>query len=139
VKRFILHPGYVRSTSDGQEHYISAGQLARLYGVDQEECVIYSEHSKFRNPMDRDPELRNLMPLFPRQDGKYKEHMEQQKIADFHAYVRSRKLFEYHDSGASPKPRAMQKALAERLSMSISWHELHWPDFPAAYERYTKR
>lgn len=134
-KRFILHPGYVRSTYDGQEHYISAGQLARLYGVDQQECVVHSEHSKF----ERDPEIRVLMPLFPRQDGKYKEHLEQQKIADFQAYVRSRKLFDYHDSGASPKPREVRRMLAERLSLSISWHELHWPDFPAAYERYVKR
>ncbi|MDX1698987.1 MAG: hypothetical protein R3250_00145 [Melioribacteraceae bacterium] len=35
IERTIwIHPGYVRSKNDGQEHYISAQRLANLYKVD---------------------------------------------------------------------------------------------------------
>lgn len=139
TKRFVLHPGYVRSRSDGQEHYVDAPALAKLYGVDEAECVVHSRHPKFDNPLDRDPELRALMPLFPRDDGRYKEFMEETKIADFRRYYEARKLFDYHKEGRSPKPREVQQKLAEGLSRRISWHELHWPDFPAAYDRMEKK
>ena len=37
--RYVLHPGYVISRTDGDEHFISADRLARLYGVDIRCCV----------------------------------------------------------------------------------------------------
>lgn len=38
--KYVLHPGYIRSRSDGDIHYIGAGQLANLYGVPLSECII---------------------------------------------------------------------------------------------------
>lgn len=38
--RYVLHPGYVTSKSDGQEHFIGGPRLARLYGVDMRQCVF---------------------------------------------------------------------------------------------------
>jgi hypothetical protein len=41
-KKYALHPGFVKSRTDGDRHYISAKYLAFLYGVDMRECEIYS-------------------------------------------------------------------------------------------------
>lgn len=64
LKKYILYPGCVVSTYDGQRHYISASKLASLYGVDMRECVIW-DIGLFptRN--------KNLIVLFPRDDGVY--------------------------------------------------------------------
>lgn len=133
MKRFLLYPGYVRSRYDGDRHYISGGQLARLYRIDPAECVVYSEHPAFRSP-ERDA----LIPLFPREDGQYEEHLLQMKAEDFRQYIRAKKLYEYHTSGTSRRRGAMRRLAAEKQARSIAWHEKHWPDFPAAYERYRK-
>lgn len=130
--RFAVHPGEVRSQSDGQVHYIAGGRLIELYGLDPRECVIVTGH-----PLEVvDPEL---MPLFPLRDGKYKEALLARKTTDFQHYIRARKLHEYHTSGSSPRRGDMRRAAAERQARSVAWHEKHWPDFPAAYERYLGR
>lgn len=134
MKRFLLYPGYVRSRYDGDRHYVSGGQLARLYNVNPIECVIYSEHPAFRN---REHDC--LIPLFPREDGQYEEHLLQRKVADFRQYVRAKKLYEHHTSGTSPRRGAMRRQAAEKQARSIEWHEKHWPDFRAAYNRLEKR
>lgn len=41
MKKWCLHPGFVTSKNDGDEHYISAGKLMELYGLKREECGIY--------------------------------------------------------------------------------------------------
>ena len=41
--RYVLHPGYVISKNDGQEHFIGGPRLARLYGVDMRQCVFGGE------------------------------------------------------------------------------------------------
>lgn len=38
-QRYVLHPGYVVSAFDGQEHFVGGPRLARLYGVDIRQCV----------------------------------------------------------------------------------------------------
>lgn len=38
--RFALHPDYVHSVNDGDWHFISAQQLAHLYGVRPYECIV---------------------------------------------------------------------------------------------------
>ena len=38
--RYVLHPGYVTSQTDGDQHFIGGPKLARLYGVDIRECVF---------------------------------------------------------------------------------------------------
>lgn len=131
MKRFAIHPGHVRSASDGQYHYLTGGRLIELYGLDFRECFVV------RNIPGQivDPEL---MPLFPRDDGRYKESLLERKVEDFHQYIRAKKLLEYHTSGTSPRRGAMRRAAAERQAKSIAWHEKHWPDFPAAYAKYVK-
>ena len=40
-RKYIVHPGYVISKEDGDEHFIRAEELMRLYKVDKSECYIY--------------------------------------------------------------------------------------------------
>ncbi|AWM87351.1 hypothetical protein [Microvirga sp. 17 mud 1-3] len=62
---YVLHPGIVVSRYDGQEHYITAQQLAGLYRVNQNDCAVYrSENDQYRTP-------RPLVHLYPRDDGNY--------------------------------------------------------------------
>lgn len=70
MKKFALHPGWVRSQSDGDMHYISAAQLAGLYGIHHNEYIIW------------DPERRetyfgrtwmDYIHLFVKSDGNYRK------------------------------------------------------------------
>ena len=65
-KKYRLWPGPVESITDGDRHFISAPELARLYGVKMEECEI----AGFR---DRGKLLNGpyLIDLTPRHDGNY--------------------------------------------------------------------
>lgn len=65
---YVLHPGFVRSRSDGQEHYISAAQLASLYGVKARDCLIYPA-DEIAQRLWRD--LPGALHLSPRGDGDY--------------------------------------------------------------------
>lgn len=132
AKRFRLHPGQVRSLSDGEYHFVDGAKLAALYGLDPAECVIVTDGPLSGNV---DP---SLIPLHPLRDGRYKEHLQELKLGDFRRYVKARKLLIYHESGASPYSRSVQATFAERQRKSVAWHEKHWPDFPAAYKRYTE-
>lgn len=46
MKKYIIVPDTVRSKSDGDIHYIGAGQLIRLYGVNPTECVVADHWNK---------------------------------------------------------------------------------------------
>jgi len=66
--KYIIDPGYVRSKSDGDVHYISAQQLMKLYNVSPAECLI--------NHVDNwqgytDDFIGNLIWLRARIDGDY--------------------------------------------------------------------
>jgi hypothetical protein len=61
--RYVLHPGYVRSISDGQEHFVGGQRLARLYGVPLRDCVFCDEPDYRELPGD--------IHLRPRSDGDY--------------------------------------------------------------------
>ena len=71
MKKYILHPGVVKSKFDGDEHYISALKLAELYGVDFNDC--YADVPNTGNLLGVDQT--NLIDLFPRYNGDYKEYM----------------------------------------------------------------
>jgi hypothetical protein len=60
--RYVLCPGYIRSKTDGDLHYISAGRLAQLYGVRISECII--------NTQTKLPD--GLIYLQPRYHGDYR-------------------------------------------------------------------
>lgn len=57
--KWIIDGSYVRSSYDGQRHYVSAGQVARLHGLSDGEWV--------RRIGDQEPHL------FPRCDGHYRD------------------------------------------------------------------
>ncbi len=61
--RYILHPGVVTSTNDGDRHPVSAVQLATLYGVKLEDCLIFA----LRMYREQEGDIH----LFPRTDGNY--------------------------------------------------------------------
>lgn len=42
-KRYLVRPSTVQSRNDGDVHYISAGQLIALHGVDPRECIIIED------------------------------------------------------------------------------------------------
>lgn len=63
-KRIFLHPGEVRSKRDGQWHYVTAQQLARLYHVDLRCCVVIAGD----RPYYHDPDDEHL---YPRVNGDY--------------------------------------------------------------------
>lgn len=63
-RKYLLHPGWVTSQTDGGRNFISEAQLIRLYGVRREECV--SSASRLFG-VDTD----TLIDLRPRYDGDY--------------------------------------------------------------------
>ena len=63
-KKYLLVPGYIRSASDGDTHYVSPVQLKNLYNVDMHECLIYNERM-----MGKQPE--GLIELRPSSIGNY--------------------------------------------------------------------
>jgi len=64
-KKYLILPDWVRSMHDGQEHFISADELVRLYGVNKAECQVCRStlHSRISPP--------GLIVLRPRYDGDY--------------------------------------------------------------------
>lgn len=48
--RYLLCPGYVRSRTDGDRHHVGADQLARLYGVRMDECLILPDAGRRADP-----------------------------------------------------------------------------------------
>lgn len=63
IKRYILRPGWIFSRNDGDRHYISAPQLAQLYGVSMQECFIARDETSLTDTA--------LIALEPRYDGNY--------------------------------------------------------------------
>ncbi len=61
----VIHPGKVKSQTDGDIHYIGFAQLIRLYKFNPFECVLYSPH--FRYPED----ARHYYPKF---NGNYESN-----------------------------------------------------------------
>jgi hypothetical protein len=61
MTRYLLCPGYVTSRHDGDDHYIDAPTLARLYRVPLDECLVG----------DRRMAHPGLVVLAPRFDGDY--------------------------------------------------------------------
>lgn len=75
--RYLLYPRFVRSRADGDWHFIDARQLAMLYGVPMNECLVLPEVGRERFKCER---LRliercevggDLTLLVPRHDGNY--------------------------------------------------------------------
>ena len=65
--KYGLFPGDVVSKNDGDTHYITAPQLARCYGVNFGDCIVYSINDTIEMA-----EMYGLIPLFPDPTGEYK-------------------------------------------------------------------
>lgn len=64
--KYVLCPGPVVSRADGQLHQIGSRQLADLYRVPMEDCIV-----KQQGDREDDPRFRDLPRLRPRADGDY--------------------------------------------------------------------
>lgn len=70
-KRYIIEPGYVKSQHDGEVHYITASQLAQLYGVNlNAPNVIVRNHMKPEQARGFRTQIGDVL-LTPRYDGDY--------------------------------------------------------------------
>lgn len=69
---YCLHPGHVCDQGGLNPRYVNALDLAQLYGVEMEECVVAVEPRAFDRAASyrRDP-YAGLIQLYPRHDGNY--------------------------------------------------------------------
>lgn len=72
TERYAIYPGWVRSKNDGQDHFITASELAHLYGVRLDQCIVI-EHDDYLKSWRRELIARasQLPGLWPRSDGDY--------------------------------------------------------------------
>ena len=63
MRRYVVHPGYVRSRSDGDLHYITYMRLINLFKVDPKLCVRFIEELHRPQPLDTH--------LYPKYSGDY--------------------------------------------------------------------
>ncbi len=68
-QQIMLCPGRIKSKNDGDWHYISARQLADLYGVDFNKCKVLNDRLSDR-AVHRPSE--KYIYLQPMADGNYK-------------------------------------------------------------------
>ncbi len=70
--KYALYPGDVRSSKDGDFHFINAHQLAHLYMVPMSECLVV-RRDDICDPQREDLVRRasTLIKCSPRNDGKY--------------------------------------------------------------------
>ena len=71
--KYAVFPDYVKSKSDGDEHYITGDMLIHLYDVDPNECVVIDDRNnqRIRVELMRLAEEDKLIQLRPRYDGNY--------------------------------------------------------------------
>jgi len=68
-KKYLVCPGWIRSVTDGDWHYVGVENLIKLYGVKKEECVIpITGDSETIRKMAKNS---NLTRLVPRPRGDY--------------------------------------------------------------------
>ena len=71
MKKYLLHPRYVVSKSDGDRHYITSQMLMELYNVSPKECVTFLPYRPY-------PNRHRLIDLYPMASGKYKDMQKQE-------------------------------------------------------------
>lgn len=69
--KYVVHDGYIKSRSDGDEHFISCEDVIRLYGVNSNRC-LYARMGDEEWKRCYTPEyIMSLTHLWPRLDGNY--------------------------------------------------------------------
>lgn len=66
--KYVVYPGYIRSKTDGDTHFIGGDTLIQLYKLPPNECLI---HYDLMNPPRRSSFCEKLISLYPRYDGNY--------------------------------------------------------------------
>lgn len=73
MKRYILVAANVRSRRTGQEHWVSAEELLRLYGLPREQCVLTTEERLAADMAAACVDHEEAIFLYPRYDGRYRQ------------------------------------------------------------------
>lgn len=68
MPRYIIHPGPVRSRSDGARRFVLADELISLYGVDKKSCYCLSTTHQIATYRPREDDIH----LYPRSSGDYR-------------------------------------------------------------------
>ena len=63
-RKYVLCPGYVRSQFDNEEHYVNERELADLYGVKLQDCMLETDRVRTDD---------SAIYLRPRPNGDYLE------------------------------------------------------------------
>jgi len=71
--KYIILPGWIRSKSDRQLHFITHDMLIHLYGLNRDECIIINNIYL----LTLSNKYKHLPILEPRYNGDYKSHLEQ--------------------------------------------------------------
>lgn len=93
MKKYVLYPGLVRSKTDGQNHYINAVELCRLYQVKWDECIVIDKRKTLciRN-------FSKMIHLYPREDGNYSLPKEPKEtysdILERYGLIKEKKAFD---------------------------------------------
>lgn len=132
MKRFAVYPGFVRSISDGQQHYISGGQLIKLYGLPEQDCYIV------RNiPGEQvDP---SLFPLFPLPRGDYGGFIQAARVEALREYARAKRLHQHHAIGTSKRRAKLRREAMRKLEAKMAWLSRPWPDLPELYRKLREK
>lgn len=69
--RFALHPGPVTSQNDGDEQYVTVGQLAKLYQLAFNEYIVWRPHLNYPGVDAYNRPYEDFIHLYPRHDGQY--------------------------------------------------------------------
>jgi len=76
--RYYLHPGKVRSISDGEIHYIGVGQLARLYNLSLRSPNVIVQNDMYREDYLGYTFRNGDIHLYPRERGDYQKFLKSQ-------------------------------------------------------------
>jgi hypothetical protein len=73
AQRYVLYPGPVTCRKNGQSHFVGASTLARLYGIEMLDCVVFDP-----DPYNRTEDYTECIHLYPQYD---EECMQPQVVA----------------------------------------------------------
>jgi hypothetical protein len=69
--KYVIYPGYITSSNDGDRHFISYTRLVRLYGLRLGECVDVAYTRGYSQP-----HLQEMIHLHPLPTGEdYQEYL----------------------------------------------------------------
>ena len=67
--KYAIHPQIIRSSIDGQTHYIGYIELIKLYELDPQECILWNDS---RPEMNVGRNFNDYIHLYAKPDENYK-------------------------------------------------------------------